>query len=53
MSKQIKFNGSPKPTLGVELELFTVEKETYGLTNGAPEILNHFKNNTFFKEISK
>ncbi len=50
MSKQIKFNGSPKPTLGVELELFTVDKETYGLTNGAPEILNHFKNNTFFKE---
>ena len=47
---KIKFNGSSKPTLGVELELFTVSKDTLGLTNGAPQILNHFKDNTFFKE---
>ena len=48
--KQIKFNGSSKPTLGVEIELFTVDKNTLALTNGAPIILNHFKDNFFFKE---
>ena len=48
--KQIKFNGSSKPTLGVEIELFTVDKNTLALTNGAPLILNHFKDNFFFKE---
>ena len=47
---QIKFNGSPNPTLGVELELFTLDKKTLSLTNAAPEILNHFKDNFFFKE---
>ena len=44
------FNGSSKPTLGLELELFTVDKNNLGLTNGAPEILKHFKDNSFFKE---
>ena len=48
--KQIKFNGSLNPTLGVELELFTVDKNSFSLTNGAPGILNHFKDNFFFKE---
>jgi len=47
---QIKFNGSPEPTLGVELELFTLDKNTLALTNGAPKILNHFKDNFFFKQ---
>jgi len=47
---QIKFNGSPNPTLGVELELFTIDKETLALTNGAPKILEHFKDNFFFKQ---
>jgi len=47
---QIKFNGSPNPTLGVELELFTLDKETLALTNGAPQILEHFKDNFFFKK---
>ena len=42
---KIKFNGSPKPTIGVELELFTLDKETLGLTNGGPLILNHFRDN--------
>ena len=51
MSKnKIKFNGSPSPTLGVELELFTVDKDTLSLTNAAPDILNHFSDNFFFKE---
>ena len=48
--KKIKFNGCLKPTVGVEIELFTVDKNTLALTNGAPLILNHFKNNYFFKE---
>ncbi len=46
---QIKFNGSPKPTVGVELELFTLDKDTLELTNGAPGILDHFSDNFFFK----
>ena len=47
---QIKFNGSPKPSVGVELELFTLDKDTLDLTNGAPSILEHFKENMFFKQ---
>ena len=50
MESKIKFNGSEKPTVGMELELFTVDKESLALTNGAPLILNHFKDNFFFKE---
>ena len=48
--KQIKFNGSKNPTLGVEIELFTLDKNSLALTNGAPLILNHFQDNFFFKE---
>ena len=44
------FNGSPKPTVGLELELFTIDKNNLGLTNGAPKILKHFQDNIFFKE---
>jgi glutamate---cysteine ligase / carboxylate-amine ligase len=47
---KIKFNGSPQPTLGVELELFTVNKNNYSLINGAPELLKFFKKNSYFKE---
>jgi len=47
---KVKFNGSPAPTLGVELELFTADKNSLALTHGAPHILNHFKDNFFFKE---
>ena len=47
-NKKIKFNGSQKPTLGVELELFTVDKEKLSLVDGAPEILSHFQDNFFF-----
>jgi len=50
MGSKTKFNGSEKPTLGVELELFTVNKDSYALTNGAPNILNNFSDNFFFKE---
>ena len=50
MTSKIKFNGSDKPTLGMELELFTLDKDSLALTNGAPKILNYFKDNFFFKE---
>ena len=50
IDNKTKFKGSPSPTLGVELELFTVSKKTLSLVNGAPQILNHFSNNFFFKE---
>ena len=47
---KIKFNGSPQPTIGVELELFTVDKNNYSLINGAPGLLKSFKTSPFFKE---
>ena len=50
MINKIKFNGSEKPTLGVELELFTANSNNYALTHGAPDILKHFSDNFFFKE---
>ena len=50
MTNRIKFNGSPSPTLGVEVELFTIDKNTFKLCNGAPNILKNFKDNFFFKE---
>ena len=50
MINQIKFNNCEKPTLGVELELFTADSEKYSLINGAPKILQHFQDDFFFKE---
>ena len=50
MTSKIKFNGSEKPTVCMELELFTLDEDSLALTNGAPLILNHFKDNFFFKE---
>lgn len=35
----IEFNGSPRPTLGVEVELELVDRETGGLTSAATDIL--------------
>ena len=49
-TNKTKFNSSPKPTIGVELELFTVNNDNYALINGAPKILKHFNDNFFFKE---
>ena len=50
---QIKFNGSPNPTLGVELELFTLNKNTedIGLSFNF-EYSNQVNNNLNFS-ISK
>ena len=47
---RIYFNSSPKPTLGVEAELYTVSKETFNLCPGAPKILNYFQDDLNVKE---
>ncbi len=36
---KITFNGSPSPTVGVELELQILDPETKNLVSGAPRIL--------------
>ena len=36
---KINFNGSPNPTLGVELELQIIDPETKNLVSGAQQIL--------------
>jgi carboxylate-amine ligase len=51
MSKgRIYFNQSPKPTLGVEAELFIISKESYNLCPGAPVILDDFPDSQNVKE---
>ena len=50
INSKTRFNGSPNPTLGVELELFTANEDDLSLAHGAPLILNHFSDNIFFKE---
>ena len=48
--ERIYFNQSPKPTLGVEAELYTVSKDTYNLCPGAPVILDTFSDDIHVKE---
>lgn len=45
----ISFQSSPYPTIGVEVELQILDKETRELANAAPLILDRFKDNMFFK----
>ena len=47
---RIYFNQSPKPTIGVEAELFTINKDTYALHPGAPLILKEFPESSNVKE---
>ena len=47
---RIYFNPSPKPTIGVEAELFTINKDTYKLCPGAPLILKEFPESSNVKE---
>ena len=47
---RIYFNHSPKPTIGVEAELYTVSKDDYNLYSGAPVILKHFADDFHVKE---
>ncbi len=51
MSKgRIYFNHSSNPTLGVEAELFVVDRKKYDLYPGAPIILNEFPDSLNIKE---
>jgi len=47
---RIYFNPSPNPTIGVEAELFTINKDTYDLCPGAPLILKEFPASSNVKE---
>ena len=47
---RIYFSQSPKPTLGVEAELYTVSKDTFNLCSGAPAILDTFADDIHVKE---
>ena len=47
---RIYFNQSPKPTIGLEVELFTINKDTYELCPGAPLILKEFPESSNVKE---
>ena len=46
---RISFNGSPGPTLGVELELQILDRETKNLVSGAPDILARFRGDDHIK----
>ncbi|MBC8310803.1 MAG: glutamate--cysteine ligase [Candidatus Marinimicrobia bacterium] len=47
---RIYFNHSPKPTIGVEAELFTINKDSLDLCPGAPLVLNKFPESAHIKE---
>jgi len=47
---RIYFNHSPKPTIGVEAELFTISKDSLDLCPGASIVLNEFPESTHIKE---
>lgn len=46
---KINFNGSPNPTLGVELELQILDSETKNLTSGAQQIMDKANGDTHIK----
>ena len=48
--QRIKFNGSPKHTIGVELELSLIDRETRGLTPVAPKIFEVFPDHMHIKQ---
>ena len=47
---KIFFNSSPKPTIGVEVELQVLDNETFELASGAGDILSEFQDNLHVKE---
>ncbi len=47
---RIYFSHSPKPTIGVEAELFTVSKDDYNLCSQAPVLLEYFTEDIHVKE---
>jgi len=46
---KINFNGSPNPTMGVELELQVLDHETKNLTSGARQIIERSEKNSNLK----
>ena len=50
MNSLIRFNNCPTPTIGVEVELQIVDKDSMDLYPGAPKILDKFKDNIKVKE---
>ena len=44
------FNSSPNPTIGVEVELQIINKDTLDLEQSAPDILKYFENDVQVKE---
>lgn len=47
---RIYFSHSPKPTIGVEAELFTINKDSLDHCPGAPLVLNEFTGSAHIKE---
>ena len=47
---RIYFSHSPKPTICVEAELFTINKDSLDLCPGVPLVLNEFPGSTHIKE---
>ena len=46
---ELTFKGSPRPTVGVELELQVLDPETKNLVSGAPRILQRMRDNAHVK----
>jgi carboxylate-amine ligase len=46
----LDFNSSPRPTLGVEVELQLIDRETRALTQAAPKLLEVFPDSTWVKK---
>lgn len=46
---RIQFNGSPNPTVGVEVELQIIDPETKNLVSGASRILERVKDTDHIK----
>ena len=46
---RIYFSHSPKPTIGVEAELFTINKDSLDLCPGALLVLNEFPGSAILK----
>ena len=47
---RIYLSHSPKPTIGVEAELFTINKDSLDHCPGAPLVLNEFTGRAHIKE---
>ena len=46
---KIAFNGSPAPTLGVEVELQILDPDTKNLVSGAPRIIERLAGDAHIK----